>query len=86
MFVSREAHAVRVRSSGGTPRTGDALEVSVYVDELYVGSLQVLSSIPARSIVAIRRMSLATAPTRYGQGLAAGTIIITTSAAPDRRR
>lgn len=86
MLVSRETHAVPLRSSGGTPRTDDALDVTVYVDELYVGNLEVLSSIPARSIVAIRRMSLATAPTRYGQGLAAGTIVITTSAAPDRRR
>jgi len=58
----------------------DAPGVSLYVDGVHVGGLEILSSIPARSITSIRRISAATASTQFGAGLSAGAIVITTEA------
>lgn len=52
--------------------------VIVYVDGVYIGGLDVLSSIAARSIISIKRISPASASVQFGTALSAGAIIITT--------
>ena len=67
-------------SSGATQESSsDAFGVSVYLDGTYVGGLGVLSSIAARSVTSIRRISSATASAQFGSGLSAGAIVITTA-------
>ena len=62
----------------------DAPGVSLYIDGVHVGGLDMLSTIPARSITSIRRISSATASAQFGAGLFAGAIIITTEAPSSR--
>jgi hypothetical protein len=52
--------------------------MTVYVDGVYVGGLEALSTISARAVTSIRRISSATASAQFGAGLSAGAIVITT--------
>lgn len=81
MLSSRDA-----RLSGGSAQelSPESSGVSVYVDGAFVGGLGVLSSIAARSVTSIRRISSATASAQFGSGLSAGAIVITT-AIPSQR-
>ena len=59
------------------PRSGSS-DVAVYVDDVYVGGLESLSLIAARSVASVRRISPATASARFGAQISAGAILITT--------
>ena len=77
MLSSRDPRVISDRSQQLSP---DAPGVSLYIDGMHVGGLELLSTIPARSITSIRRISSATASTQFGAGLSAGAIVITTEA------
>ena len=82
MLNSRDPRANSDRTQQLSP---NAPGVSLYVDGVHVGGLEILSTIPAQSITSIRRISSATASTQFGVGLSAGAIVISTEA-PHRPR
>ena len=77
MLISRDPSVSADRRQQLSP---DAPGVSLYIDGVHVGGLDILSTIPARSVTSIRRISAATASTQFGAGLSAGAIVITTEA------
>jgi hypothetical protein len=83
MLNSRDPRASSMQTAGGSTETS---RVSVYVDGLYVGGLEVLSTIPARSVTSIRRISSATASADFGSGLSGGAIVVTTDVPTPRAR
>jgi hypothetical protein len=83
MLTSRDPSVSSSRTQHLSP---DAPGVSLYVDGMHVGGLDVLSSIPARSITSIRRISASTASAQFGAGLSAGAIVITTEASSSRSK
>lgn len=52
--------------------------VHVHVDDVRVGSFDLLSTIPATAVSSIRWLSATEASTRYGNGHTAGVIAVTT--------
>jgi hypothetical protein len=60
--------------------------MSLYIDGMHVGGLEVLATIPAQSVTAIKRISPATASAQFGAGLTAGAIVVTTEAPASRTR
>jgi hypothetical protein len=83
MLTSRDPSVSSGRTQHLSP---DAPGVSLYIDGVHVGGLDVLSSIPSRSITSIRRISAATASAQFGAGLSAGAIVITTEASSSRAK
>jgi hypothetical protein len=83
MLSSRDPRLSAAPTRELSPETSG---VGVYLDGVYVGGLDLLSSIPARSITSIRRISSATASTQFGAGLSAGAIVITTEVPSSRPR
>ena len=77
MLISRELRAVT--PSRDAPRS-EPSGVKVFVDDVYVGGVDVLAAIPIRSIVFVHRMTATDATTRYGSGMTGGVIAITTAA------
>jgi len=68
------------RSTGSSePAVQEPGGVTVFLDDTYVGGLDALKSIPTRSIISVRRLTPIDATTRYGTGMTAGAILITTS-------
>jgi hypothetical protein len=81
MLSSRDPSVSSDRTQQLSPH---APGVSLYIDGIHVGGLDILSTIPALSITSIRRISSATASAQFGAGLSAGAIVITTEAPSSR--
>lgn len=52
--------------------------VHVHVDDSHVGTLDLLSTIPAQAVISIRWLSPSEASTKYGNGHTAGVIAVVT--------
>jgi hypothetical protein len=56
----------------------DPSGVKVFMDDVHLGGIDMLRRIPSRSIIFIQRLSPSDATTRFGSGMVAGVIAITT--------
>ena len=77
MFVTRELREPRPVHDGFV---GDPIGVKVFLDDVFVGGTDMLRRIPSRSIIFVQHLSAPDATTRYGSGMTAGVIVITTGA------
>ena len=77
------SHEVRLPYPTREGAPMDPSGMKVFVNDVYAGGIDALTTIPSRSIVFVQRLSPSDATTRYGSGMTAGVIAITTSA--DRR-
>ena len=68
----------RPQVSSPSAARGEPRGVKVFVDDIHVGGIDVLTTIPVRSIAFIVWMSPSDATTRYGSGMTGGVISITT--------
>lgn len=81
MVVERDAAGAYYVDATHTSRPHHLV---VYVDDVPVGGLDVLASIPAKAVFRIRRLTPSEATTRYGTEVASDIIAITTYAASAR--
>jgi hypothetical protein len=77
MLISRD---FRPPVSRPDATRSEPIGVKVFVDDVYLGGIETLTTIPLRSIVFIQRMTPADATIRYGSGMTGGVIAITTLA------
>lgn len=75
MLVSRD---VRLPYPTREGLVSEPTGIKVFVDAVYVGGIDMLRRIPSRSVLFIQHLSPTDATTRYGSGMVAGAIVITT--------
>lgn len=78
MLVSRDVRLpLPIREGAQADPSG----VKVFLDDVYIGGIEMLRRVPSRSIILVQHLSPSDATTRYGSGMVAGVIAITTGAA-----
>jgi hypothetical protein len=67
---------LRARPNPATELTGRADPISVFLDGNFVGSLEVLQSIPAYEVVSVTRITEVEAVTRFGAKHNSGALLV----------
>ena len=75
MLLTRE---VRIPHPVREGLQSDPSGVKVFIDDVYVGGVEMLRRIPSRSIIFVQHLSSSDATTRFGSGMVGGAIVITT--------
>lgn len=77
--VLRRRAPTYLRTRGGSVAeyNGTADPIAVYIDGHFSGSLEVLSSIPARDVFAVQRMGSTEALIRFGPRHGSGALLVT---------
>ena len=73
MLQPRGFAAATAPGPGGRTALGG---VKVFVDNVFVGGTEMLSTIPVPSIALVRHLSASDATIRYGSGMEGGAIVI----------
>ena len=68
---------LRPRPNASMDAAGRVDPIAVYINGSFSGNLDVLSSIPAREVFSVDRMSAADAAIKYGQRHTGGALLIT---------
>ena len=79
MLQPRGFAAATAPGPGGRTAPGG---VRVFVDNVFVGGIEMLSTIPVPSIALVRHLSASDATIRYGSGMEGGAIVIMLSPQP----
>ena len=68
---------LRPRANAAMDMAGRTDPIAVYINGSFSGNLEVLSSIPAREVFGVQRMSASDAMIKYGQRHTGGALLIT---------